>query len=49
MLGVVTSFRFLSNHGLILLSITDDPHVRMRDIADHLSRVAESIDNTRNC
>jgi hypothetical protein len=30
----VPPFRFLSNHGLVLLSIAQDPHVRMRDIAD---------------
>jgi hypothetical protein len=27
-------FRFLSNHGMVLLSIAADPHARMRDIAD---------------
>ena len=29
----VPPFRFLSNHGMTLLSIADDPTVRMRDIA----------------
>ena len=26
-------FAFLTNHGLALLSIAEDPHIRMRDIA----------------
>ena len=26
-------FRFLSNHGMVLLAIADDPRARMRDIA----------------
>jgi DNA-binding MarR family transcriptional regulator len=26
-------FRFLSNHGMVLLSIAHDPRARMRDIA----------------
>ena len=26
-------FSFLTNHGLALLSIAEDPHIRMRDIA----------------
>ena len=29
----VASFSFITNHGLVLLSIAEDPHVRMRDIA----------------
>jgi hypothetical protein len=29
----VAPFRFLSNHGLVLLSIAHDPRARMRDIA----------------
>jgi predicted transcriptional regulator len=29
----VARFRFLSNHGLVLLAIAHDPHARMRDIA----------------
>jgi DNA-binding MarR family transcriptional regulator len=29
----VPPFSFLSNHGLVLLCIADDPHSRMRDIA----------------
>jgi hypothetical protein len=29
----VPPFRFLSNHGLALLTIAHDPHARMRDIA----------------
>jgi DNA-binding MarR family transcriptional regulator len=30
----VPPFRFLSNHGMVLLSIAQDPTARMRDIAD---------------
>jgi hypothetical protein len=33
MLELVPPFSFLSNHGLVLLCIADDPHSRMRDIA----------------
>jgi DNA-binding MarR family transcriptional regulator len=29
----VAPFRFLSNHGMVLLSIAHDPRARMRDIA----------------
>jgi MarR family len=29
----VVAFRFLSNHGMVLLSIAHDPRARMRDIA----------------
>lgn len=29
-------FGFLTNHGLALLCIADDPAIRMRDIAGHL-------------
>jgi DNA-binding MarR family transcriptional regulator len=29
----VPPFAFLTNHGLVLLCIAEDPHVRMRDIA----------------
>jgi MarR family len=30
---MVPPFRFLSNHGMVLLSIAHDPRARMRDIA----------------
>jgi predicted transcriptional regulator len=29
-------WKFLTNHGLVLLCIADDPGVRLRDIADRL-------------
>lgn len=29
-------FSFLTNHGLVLLCIADDPRLRMRDIAAHV-------------
>ena len=32
----VASFRFLSNHGMALLTIAHDPNARMRDIAEVL-------------
>jgi len=30
----VTPFSFLTNHGLVLLCIAEDPHIRLRDIAE---------------
>ena len=42
----VASFSFITNHGLVLLSIAEDPHVRMRDIAstvDITERAAQRI------
>ena len=39
-------FSFLTNHGLALLSIAEDPHIRMRDIAatiDITERAAQRI------
>lgn len=42
----VTTFAFITNHGLVLLSIAKDPHVRMRDIAstvDITERAAQRI------
>lgn len=39
-------FSFLTNHGLVLLSIAEDPHIRMRDIAatiDITERAAQRI------
>jgi DNA-binding MarR family transcriptional regulator len=39
-------FSFLTNHGLVLLCVADDPHVRMRDIArivDITERAAQRI------
>jgi len=39
-------FRFLSNHGMVLLSLAQDPRVRMRDIADGIGiteRAAQRI------
>ena len=45
-MGVIP-FAFLTNHGLVLLCIADDPRVRMRDIArivDITERAAQRID-----
>ena len=42
----MASFSFLTNHGLVLLCIADDPRVRMRDIAstvDITERAAQRI------
>jgi hypothetical protein len=42
----VPPFSFLTNHGLVLLSIAEDPHIRMRDIAatiDITERAAQRI------
>src|SRR5262245_9594229 len=39
-------FSFLTNHGLVLLCIADDPHSRMRDIAERVGiteRAAQRI------
>ena len=30
----MTPFSFLTNHGLVLLCIAEDPHIRLRDIAE---------------
>jgi hypothetical protein len=46
MLAGVPPFSFLTNHALALLSIAEDPHVRMRDIAamaDITERAAQRI------
>lgn len=45
-LRVVPPFGFLTNHGLALLCIAEDPGVRMRDIAAHVEiteRAAQRI------
>jgi DNA-binding IclR family transcriptional regulator len=42
----MASFAFLTNHGLVLLCIADDPRARMRDIAatvDITERAAQRI------
>jgi hypothetical protein len=42
----MAEFSFLSNHGLVLLCIADDPRTRMRDIAaavDITERAAQRI------
>jgi hypothetical protein len=42
----MAQFSFLTNHGLVLLCIADDPRVRMRDIAsavDITERAAQRI------
>jgi len=45
-LGLLRPFGFLTNHGLALLCIADDPEIRMRDIAaqvDITERAAQRI------
>ena len=45
-LGVVRPFGFLTNHGLALLCIAEDPEIRMRDIAANVQiteRAAQRI------
>jgi DNA-binding MarR family transcriptional regulator len=45
-LSSVPPFGFLTNHGLVMLSIAEDPRVRMRDIAaavDITERAAQRI------
>lgn len=44
--SLVPPFEFLTNHGLVLLCIAEDPGVRMRDIAAHVEiteRAAQRI------
>jgi DNA-binding MarR family transcriptional regulator len=44
--GGVPPFSFLTNHGLALLCIAEDPRLRMRDIAAHIDiteRAAQRI------
>jgi DNA-binding MarR family transcriptional regulator len=44
--SAVAPFSFLTNHGLALLSIAEDPQIRMRDIAttvDITERAAQRI------